>query len=550
MRNWIRLAVCAAVVANPLGSSVTARATPPTAYPNHRVNMSAPLAAGLTDNFGGNRQFEPTIAVDPVSGALVAGAIDFIDKPPCIRTGTSGTTVTGECSTGQFVGVAGVYTSTDGGQHWSQRGYHDTASTTWKCTTAVIHSLPGYCAQGLFSGFDPVIVFGPRPVTGGGFSFSQGARAYYVDLASHLLNPQVNTPVVTVARSDDDGTSWMAPVVAGSTTDRATQINDKDMVWADATATSPCFGNVYAAWDLLTNHTDANVEFSRSLDGGSTWSAAANVTPGYANNPNQPAGAVIRSLPDGTVVVVWQDFNGGGAVINSALSHDCGATFSAPRTVAALAPLPILPGSHFDTNNFPSMDVDSLGDVFVAWSTYESNAATIRFSRSTDGGLTWSSPIRLNVASAGQGLEPAVGAAPSGGRVVVSYLNYWAGGSTPGPGVAHYDVRMAMSSDGGQTFMPHQLSSSAGDPDGVYRLSLINEFIGDYTSIAVSTTAAGTTAYPIWTDARSARPCPAVDAYSASVGAGTPGPRPDPDVNNQCPLGFGNSDIYMAAVPL
>jgi hypothetical protein len=96
---------------------------------------------------------------------------------------------------------------------------------------------------------------------------------------------------------------------------------------------------------------------------------------------------------------------------------------------------------------------------------------------------------------------------------------------------------------------PHPLSEWAHDV-GSTGFSLTSEKLGDYTSIIVSTFNGATTAFPVWTDTRNAVSCPLVDSYRMAVAAGQHPPMPDPDVSNQCHLGFGNTDIYSASIPL
>jgi hypothetical protein len=64
-------ALCLATVA----PAVAAAAPDPTVLFNSQVNMTAPAPpAGLVDNFPQNKQNEPSITVDPATGALVAGS--------------------------------------------------------------------------------------------------------------------------------------------------------------------------------------------------------------------------------------------------------------------------------------------------------------------------------------------------------------------------------------------------------------------------------------------------------------------------------------------
>ena len=83
-------------------------------------------------------------------------------------------------------------------------------------------------------------------------------------------------------------------------------------------------------------------------------------------------------------------------------------------------------------------------------------------------------------------------------------------------------------------------------PVGDARASSANElsaeFIGDYNNILATNDAAVAT----WNDVRNVTDCPAVDAYRASLLAGTPIAKPAP--NTMCPPLFGNSDIWAGVV--
>jgi hypothetical protein len=67
---------------------------------------------------------------------------------------------------------------------------------------------------------------------------------------------------------------------------------------------------------------------------------------------------------------------------------------------------------------------------------------------------------------------------------------------------------------------------------------LISEFLGDYVYAA----ATRTYAVAVFNDARNAADCPAIDTYRAALQAGAAATAPA--VQQQCPLAFGNSDIY------
>ena len=71
---------------------------------------------------------------------------------------------------------------------------------------------------------------------------------------------------------------------------------------------------------------------------------------------------------------------------------------------------------------------------------------------------------------------------------------------------------------------------------------LIDEFIGDYNTVAA--TNAG--AVSVFNDAHNAVVCPAINAFRQATFDGTAGAPPAPLTD--CPSTFGNTDIYSAAV--
>ena len=80
-----------------------------------------------------------------------------------------GNTIASDCSFFPGVGTDGIYTSSDGGVSWTNRG--------------LIDSQASWAGRGVISDGDPVITYGPKPGAGG-FSYANGVRAYYSSLAS------------------------------------------------------------------------------------------------------------------------------------------------------------------------------------------------------------------------------------------------------------------------------------------------------------------------------------------------------------------------------
>jgi hypothetical protein len=165
-----------------------------------------------------NSQNEPSLAVDASRpDILAAGANDLVDMQPCSRQAS---TTAAACSfpLGTFnpgVGLSAVYFSFDRGHTWIQPTYQgltaaDCDPTVEPCTPHLgpIHTVPNYFEAGLRSRSDPGVAFGPAPDEQGTFSWDNGSRLYYSNLATNLTDTRIgggiNTTIgVTVSTFDN-----------------------------------------------------------------------------------------------------------------------------------------------------------------------------------------------------------------------------------------------------------------------------------------------------------------------------------------------------------
>jgi hypothetical protein len=551
------LIATAAIVAVPGGVATADTGPPGTVLFNSLVNTAVPAGGSVNgqpavDVFPQNLQDEPSVALDPATGALIAGGNDAIDEPLCSGAGTLSSP--GSCAFEAGVGISGVYFSTTtGGASWTQPSFTESPAGVGSCQGRTTHTLPGYCDQNLLTFGDPALTVGPARGSNGRFSWSNGSVVYYANLAfpSSVAFPFITAPpVVAVSRSTDDGAHWATPVVASSTTNPV-DFNDKDYVWADANPNSPHFGNVYASWTLFQGNgrgQPAPIVLARSTDGGTTWGRAVRLSPSADNSSHGRQGSFIRTGSDGTVYVFWEGTLNKHSEQLVVISHDGGTSFTAPIPVAAVNDIPSpLSGSSFRDLSFPSVDVNqTTGAIYVTWANEDQSSATalIEFTESDDGGKTWSTPVAV---AGGAGVVnaffPSLAASPDGHHVFVAWTaqTWQPPGTAPGAGVVSHSAAYNLRTDGAWSGSK-LLSSASGDPDGSsWPDPLKRQFLGDYATAVAS----NSTAWFTWTDTRNGAPCAAVDAYRSGAG-----PQPNPDL--QCsPSGgqsFGNSDIFAGAV--
>jgi hypothetical protein len=469
------------------------------------VQVNAPFAGP----FPRNKQAEPSIAQNPTNPLnIVVGAGDEIIEPACTDTFPS------SCPVVLGTSISGFYASFDGGKTFPCQGLIDLS------------------AFGKWAEADPWVTFDSR------------GNAYYGTLAfDNTSGPPANLADVFVAKSTDGGCTWTSAAKASGTS--VAKYDDKDSIAADANPASPFRDNLYAAWTKLSqNFTNIQIVFNRSTDGGATWGKPQQLSQATFAEGGR-TGAVVQVGPDGTVYVVWADVVRQDPQIRLAISHDGGKTFPDNNVkVASLAtdnpfdnPLP--GATFFGGTGLPSFAVAPAGALYVSWGRRTNNHTVAMVVSSTDGGLTWGTPVVAGDVPGRSEIFQAVTVDPAG-RVDLAFqaLDDVPVGTPPGAGVVFYDTYWAQSADGGATWSaPLKISSTSSDPDVSAFNGLRPQFIGDY----ISAVADGSHVYAVWTDGRNGSTCAAIDAYA--LGAG-----PKPNVIQQCPTTFGNTDIYLGTV--
>jgi hypothetical protein len=353
---------------------------------------------------------------------------------------------------------------------------------------------------------------------------SDGKVVYSISDSFNANGPGFGgTSAIIISRSTDGGNNWQAPVTAISTLS-TNALNDKESVTADSLLAN---ANVaYAVWDRLVSPSlNANPSafnrvfsfrgpafFSKTTDGGQTWSPGRVIfDPGEYDQTigNQivvpSAGPAAGVLIDGFDLLTNKGGKGnhqsGTASVAVIRSTDGGASWSAPIIVSPQQVASVsIAGHHVrSSDELPEFAIGPEGNVYAVWQDRRfssSGASKIAFSMSTDGGLTWSTPIRADQ-SAGDSpaFVPQVHAS-SDGTVGISYYDL-APATNASPGLTDAAIAHCHSScadpanwaANGETVL-----STSGPFDYTTAPKARGYFLGDYAGL----TASGTTFDPFF----------------------------------------------------
>lgn len=420
----ITLGALAATV--PLLAAAPVSAAPLNTEPLVQVSGASPIAGCTLDGPQSgtvflNTEVEPHIAVNPVNPDNLIAAW----QQDRYSNGGSQGNVTAS--------------SFDGGQTWT----HNAQTRSSLCTGGTDANGGGYERAS-----DPWLTFSPDGTAylmslsvddspeGGGFGTSPNA--------------------MLAMRSVDGGVTWADPVTLRRD-DNPNVLNDKNTMTADPNDADA----VYAVWDRLVSPPgeaapprafentiafQGPVLFSRTTDGGDTWEPAREIyDPGTLN---QTIGNQIVVLPDndqfdGELVNVFDLIRNAsnrqgtrGFSIALIRSADQGTTWDRRETIVDRH----RPGEVTDPDDgdpvrtgeiLPEVAVDpASGAIYLVWQDARFGpASSVAFTRSLDGGRTWSPTIKINATPTDvpmgnqQAFTPMVRVS-SDGTIGVSYYDF------------------------------------------------------------------------------------------------------------------------------
>src|SRR6266508_2081192 len=212
-------------------------------------------------------------------------------------------------------------------------------------------------------------------------------------------NSAANPPNFTYAYTtvvNQGAVGFAVPGVIGF----AGKFTDKEWMEIDVNPDSACSGYIYVAnTDFHGAGGNSPIVFSRSTDGGATFSHTKTISTGGSSGTPHNQGVDIAVASDGTIYLAYGAFQGGGSGFNGVAlvkSTDCGKKWSQPAFVGSFND-PQAPGVAFRTPTFAFVAVDDTdpNTVYVAYQSFSVDY-DIYVQRSTDGAVTWEDPVQVN----------------------------------------------------------------------------------------------------------------------------------------------------------
>ncbi len=459
----------------------------PRVGPNIRLGNDPPaLPPGMT------AQAEPHIARSPVSGNFLVAVFQE-----------------GRFEDGGAVD-GGFSISSDGGASW---------------TRALIPNLSQTSGGPYFRDTDPVAGV---DLNGTVFLTTEGAT-----------DPNFNNGAVLLSRSFDGGQNFGAPTVVYQPPSSAI-FPDKPWMAINNFGSTPTAGRVVVTFTAFTNTSadGGTIVRAYSDNAGASFSSIASI----GSSATNAQGSQPVFLPNGNLVIIYWSFGTSahpGEHLEAVISTNSGVSFGSAKLITTRSIEYNEPAIR--TGSFlPSAVADPThGNISVVYQTVLGGNPRIVFTKSVDGGNTWSAPIAISDNPAGSGVfKTAINVSSDGQVLTAVFYDHRAHPSSD----TLVDLYLAQSFDGGATWQPNIRVTDVSTDASLAPLTSTGYMLGDYQGIAESTNSS-VPAIPVWIDTRtgdpdpfvaqvriapSASPTPTPTPTATPTAAGTPTPTPTP----------------------
>jgi len=371
--------------------------------------------------------------------------------------------------------------STVSGLYGADYFHTDNTGSTWS------GSISG--AGGSNSG-DPAAVIGRNGRRFIGFIYDQGQAVAY----------------------SDNGINWTRVVAGTVATWWPLNMLDKNHLWIDNSSSSSYEGNLYSGWTRfeLFSSDDGHVQIARSVNNGTSWLSPVNISSSLPAPNDLNQGVNISTGPNGEVYAVWAVYENTNVLDENAIgfnkSVNGGASFGpASKIISNIKGIRTVGVSKsMRVNSFPSMDVDisggaNNGNIYVVWTNVGTpgvNTGTnksVYMIRSSNGGSTWTTPVRVNQGPFQNGKEAFFGWISCDPVTGFLYVIFYDDRNTS---ASSCETWVAISEDAGATWEDFRVSDVSFTPSPIPGLA--SDYFGDYLGISAN----DGWIYPCWTDNR------------------------------------------------
>lgn len=193
---------------------------------------------------------------------------------------------------------------------------------------------------------------------------------------------------IYAATRDAGSTVWNSPV---QITEAASQL----AIYPDVAVASS--GTIYTVWTDKRANFNNDIYFSRSNDGGATWSVNTDIIPALSREPNQVQPTIAldpRAGYENTIYVAYlENPSSGQMFVDFSRSTDGGSTWSFERLAYPTAPN--CPNLHYPACPLIykigslALAADAQGQIYLMFDELLADDTRIFFTTSNDGGQSW-----------------------------------------------------------------------------------------------------------------------------------------------------------------